>query len=145
MITSDMVFVFCFFTLRTTSLGNGFGIYGMLFIILLTLRHNINMLSLPEIFFGILVWGEDLWDASHMIWKTSVLHIFLLISMECFLSFIWTLRHRMITSPETNSTCKLTVLRVKPLVIRTHKRIRIITGSLPTKLHNIIIYLLCIT
>lgn len=91
-----------------------------------------------------MVWGEDLWDASHMIWKTFVLRIFLYRYMECFSFFIWTPRHRMITSSETNSTFKLTLLRIKLRTILMHTRIHIITGSFQTKLHNVITYLLCI-
>jgi hypothetical protein len=47
-------------------------------------------------------------------------------------------------SPETNSTCKLTVLRVKPRVTPPIKLIRIITCSVLTKLHDVIIYLRCL-
>jgi hypothetical protein len=48
------------------------------------------------------------------------------------------------TPSETNSTCKLTVLRVKPRVIPPIKLIHIITCSALTKLHDVIIYLMCL-
>jgi hypothetical protein len=38
---------------------------------------------------------------------------------------------------ETNSTCKLTVLRVEPHVISAHKRMRIIPCYFFTKLHDV--------
>jgi hypothetical protein len=45
-------------------------------------------------------------------------------------------------SSETNSTCKLTVLRVEPHVIASHKRMRIIPCYFLTELHGVIVLLL---
>jgi hypothetical protein len=42
-----------------------------------------------------------------------------------------------ITTSETNSTCKLTVLRVEPHVIPAHKRMRIIPYYFLTELHGV--------
>jgi hypothetical protein len=42
-----------------------------------------------------------------------------------------------IAASETNSTCKLTVLRIEPHVVPAHKRMRIISCYFLTELHDV--------
>ena len=62
--------------------------------------------------------------------------------MEFFYSGFSPSSHVTLPSSETNSTCKLTVLRIEPHVIPAHKRMRIIPCYFLTELHDLRLFLL---
>jgi hypothetical protein len=75
--------------------------------------------------------------AKHQVWSTNKNHC--LNDQLVFLArkSILGRRHKAPCSSETNSTCKLTVLRVEPHVISAHKRMRIIPCYYLTGPHNV--------